>query len=88
MIRANEIYLMQEFHFHGHYYSEQPDCPAQFMGDGRGTYDKEKEVWTPLTEKAAYAYLEKCTCGLREAVESILTTREEEADNNMRNVGY
>ena len=72
MITSKAVYIMQEFHFHGHYYSEQPDCPAQFMGDGRGTYDKELEVWTPLTDTEAHVYWDKCDCGLAEAVESLI----------------
>jgi len=79
---------MQQFHYQSDYYSEQEMCPALDMGDERGTYNKTLEVWTPLTVEAANAYWEKCDCGLREVVDSILTAREEEADNNMRNVGY
>jgi len=88
MIRANEIYLMHEFHHKTYPWSDSPDCFGSFEGDKRGVYDWESESWTPWTEKLARSYWEKCTCGLRKAVESILTAREEEADNNMRNVGY
>ena len=75
-MNAQQIQAVQYFHHESHYYSESEDCPAMYMGDARGTYDKEKEVWTPLTDEAANAYWEKCDCLLREVVEKLLGGKE------------
>lgn len=72
MIESKAVYLMQDFHHQSDYYSESEYCPALYMGDERGTYDNESGLWAPLTDTEAHDYWEKCNCGLKEAVESLI----------------
>ncbi len=72
VVRSRVIQAVQNFHYRTHYYSEGEDCPALDMGDGRGTYDKTSEVWTPLTDEQANVYWAKCDCGLKETIEGLI----------------
>jgi len=72
IMNAKQIQAVQQFHYQGHYYSEQSDCPALYMGDERGTYNKTSEVWTPLTDEEANVYWVKCDCELKETIEGLI----------------
>ena len=72
VVRSRVIQVVQYFHHESDYYSESADCPALYMGDPRGTYDKEKEVWTPLTDEQSNVYWAKCDCGLKEVIEGLI----------------
>jgi len=72
LITALVIYEMRCFHYGSHDYSGRSDCQAQYMGDHRGTYSEETQLWTPLSNEQARVYWDKCDCGLKRSVEAIM----------------